>query len=104
MSTNDASVVQRLFADDAVWVLDGEVLDKKQAVTGASKEPYDFLSNKLEYAHIRFFGVVAVVQGSERWTKKGNRQGRLVFIDTWLWCGGKWQIIAAEDVSVPIQE
>src|SRR5690348_13104862 len=32
VATNDASVVRRILADDLVWVLDGRVLDKAQAV------------------------------------------------------------------------
>src|SRR5260221_8214885 len=84
VATNDTSVVRRILADDFVWVLDGRVLNKAQAVEEAGKGPYDFLSNKLEYAHVRFFGDTAVVQGSEMWTRKGGKKGRFVWTDTWL--------------------
>jgi ketosteroid isomerase-like protein len=60
VATNDASVVRRILADDLVWVLDGRVLGKAQAVAEAEKGPYDFVSNHLEYAHVRFFGDTAV--------------------------------------------
>ncbi len=103
VATNDTSVVQRILADDLVWVLDGRVLDKATAVAEAAKGPYDFLSNKLEYAHVRFFGNTAVVQGSELWTRKGGRQGRFIWTDTWLRRHGQWQIVASEDVSVPVK-
>lgn len=46
----------------------------------------------------------AVVQGSETWTRKGGRKGHFVWTDTWLRRHGQWQIVAAEDVSVPIKE
>ncbi|HEY6923762.1 MAG TPA: nuclear transport factor 2 family protein [Steroidobacteraceae bacterium] len=104
VATNDASVVRRILADDLVWVLDGRVLDKAQAVAEAEKGPYDFLSNHLEYAHVRFFGDTAVVQGSEKWTRRGGKSGRFVWTDTWLRRNGQWQIVASEDVSVPIKE
>ena len=104
VATNDASVVRRILADDLVWVLDGRVLDKMQAVAEAEKGPYDFLSNHLEYAHVRFFGDTAVVQGSEKWTRRGGKSGRFVWTDTWLRRNGQWQIVASEDVSVPIKE
>ena len=104
VATNDASVVRRILADDFVWVLDGRVLDKAQAVAEAEKGPYDFLSNHMEYAHVRFFGDTAVVQGSEKWTRRGGKSGRFVWTDTWLRRNGQWQIVAAEDVSVPIKE
>jgi len=104
VATNDASVVKRILADDVVWVLDGRVIGKAQAVSEASGGPYDFLSNHLEYANVRFFGEVAVVQGSETWTRKGGKKGRFVWTDTWVRRKGQWQIVAAEDVSVPIKD
>jgi len=104
VATNDASVVKRILADDAVWVLDGKVLDKSRAVTGAQQGPGNFVSNHLDYANVRFFGDTAVVQGSETWTKKDGGKGHFVWVDTWVRRGGRWQIVAAEDDSVPIKE
>ncbi len=103
VSTNDSSVVNRILADDVVWVLDGRILDKAQAVAGAANGPH-VLSNHLEYANVRFFGNVAVVQGREIWTRKDGKKGRFVWTDTWVRRNGQWQIVAAEDVSVPINE
>lgn len=100
VATSDASVVRRILADDVVWVLDGEILDKAHAVTDAAAGPGDFLSNRLEYAHVRFFGDVAVVQGAEHWMRQGGRSGRFVWTDTWLRRNGEWQIIASQDTSV----
>jgi ketosteroid isomerase-like protein len=100
VTTNDASVVRRILADDVVWVLDGEVLDKAHAVADAVAGPGDFLSNQLEYAHVRFFGDVAVVQGAEHWTRRGGRSGRFVWTDTWLRRNGEWQIVASQDTSI----
>ena len=72
VATNDASVVQRILADDFVWVLDGKVFDKKAAVGFAAAGPGPFLSNEPDYVHVRIFGDTAVAQGSETWTKKGQ--------------------------------
>jgi ketosteroid isomerase-like protein len=104
VTTNDSSVVTRILADDCVWVLDGEVVDKSRAVLAAEHGPGDFLSNHLDYAHVRFFGNTAVVQGSETWTRKGGQKGHFVWTDTWVRRHGQWRIVAAEDVSVPISE
>jgi len=104
VTTNDSSVVTRILADDCVWVLDGEVVDKSRAVLAAEHGPGDFLSNHLDYAHVRFFGDTAVVQGSETWTRKGGQKGHFVWTDTWVRRHGQWRIVAAEDVSVPITE
>jgi hypothetical protein len=104
VATSDPAVVEEILADDFVWVLDGKVLDKSRAVMRAQKGPGDFLSNHLDYANVRFFGDTAVAQGSETWTRKGGHKGHFVFIDTWVRRNGQWQIVAANDVSVPIKE
>ena len=104
VATSDASVVKRILADDVVWVLDGKILDKAQAVKNAANGPYDFVSDHLDYAHVRFFGDVAVVQGSETLTHKDGSKSHAVWIDTWLHRHGQWQIVAAEDVTVPIKQ
>jgi hypothetical protein len=103
VSTNDPSVVKRILASDVVWVLDGQVWNKARAVADAKAGPGDFLSDHLDYAHVRFFGETAVVQGMETWTRKGGRKGHFVWTDTWVRRNGQWQIVAAEDISVPIK-
>ena len=100
VATNDASTLRRIMADDAVWVLDGKVWNKAQAVADAEAGPDDFLSDHLDYAHVRFFGDTAVVQGSEKWTRKGGRTGHFLWTDTWLLRDGKWQIVQAQDTTV----
>ena len=55
-------------------------------------------------AKVRFFGDdLAMVYGSEssaRKTKDGAEESRcLIWTDTWLKRGGKWQIIAAQDTQ-----
>jgi ketosteroid isomerase-like protein len=100
----EAAVVERILADDCIWVLDGEVWDKARAVADASKGAGDFLSNHLDYAHVRLFGATAVVQGRETLTRRGGKTGSFVWTDTWVLRNGQWQIVAAEDISVPIKK
>jgi hypothetical protein len=106
VATNDASVVARILATDFVWVLDGEVLNKAQAVRFAKEGPGEFVSNHPDYVHVRFFGAdTAVARGSETWTKRNpTRRGRFVWTDTWIRRNGHWQIVAAEDDVVPIRK
>ncbi|MEO7201382.1 MAG: nuclear transport factor 2 family protein [Candidatus Tumulicola sp.] len=101
--TNNTSVLKRILASDFVWVLDGEIWNKARAVADAEAGPGDFLSDHLNYAHVRFFGDTALVQGSETWTRKGGRKGHFVWTDTWIRRNGEWQIVQAEDVTVPIK-
>lgn len=103
VSTNDSSVLRRILASDFVWVLDGEVWNKARAIADAESGPGDFLSDHLNYAHVRFFGDTAVVQGMETWTRKNARKGRFVWTDTWVRRNGKWQIVQAEDITVPLK-
>jgi hypothetical protein len=104
VATNDASVVQRILADDFVWVLDGRVLDKPHAVSEAAEGPSGFKSDHLDYVRIRFYGDTAVAQGAESWVreKQGSvKKGKFVWTDTWVCRRGGWQIVSAEDDSVP---
>ena len=102
VATNDASVVKRILANDFIWVLDGKLLNKKEAVKGAAEGPGPFLSNEPDYVTVRFFGNTAVAQGSETWTKKGGKRGKFVWTDTWVSRGGCWQIVNAQDTVVPL--
>ena len=102
VATSDASVVQRILADDFVWVLDGRVLDKKTAVKEAAAGPGQFLSNKADYVHVRFFGRTAVAQGKETWTQKGGRRGSFIWTDTWINRNGCWQIVNAQDTVISL--
>ena len=106
VATSDASVVERILADVFAWVLDGEVLNKEQAVRFAKEGPGDFVSNHPDYVHVRFFGAdTAVARGSETWTKKNPaRKGCFVWTDTWVRRNNILQIVAAEDDVVPIRQ
>ncbi len=102
VATNDASVVKRILADDVVWVLDDKAMNKKRAVTDALTAGNYFASDHLEYAHVRFFGHTALVQGSEIWKRKDGRAGRFIWTDTWILRKGQWQIVSAQDTIVPM--
>ena len=109
VSTNDASVVQRILADDFVWVdPDGRTKNKQQVVSDAANGPWGFLSDHLDAFHIRFFGTTAVAQGSETWVRKmkdgTTLKKRFVWTDTWVCRRGSWQIVAAEDLVAPAHE
>jgi uncharacterized protein (TIGR02246 family) len=107
VASSDSSVVQRILADDVVWVLDGRILNKAQAVSEAAQGPGPFVSNRANSINIRFFGdSTAIAQGSETWTKRkdsGQTTGRFVWTDTWVRRNGQWQIVAAEDVIAPAE-
>ncbi|MFI5114337.1 MAG: nuclear transport factor 2 family protein [Terriglobales bacterium] len=97
--TNDVSVLERILADDFVGVdIDGSHYSKADAIKDYRTHPSDFVSNHLNEVGIRFYGDAAVAQGNEGWKKKDGTTGKFVWTDTWIRRGGKWQIVAAEDL------
>jgi aminopeptidase C len=50
---------------------------------------------------IRFYGDTAIAQGNESWQRRTGERGRFVWTDTWLRRNGRWQIVAAEDLTIP---
>ncbi len=102
VATSDTSVVERILADDLLWVFEGQVLDKTAAVAAAADGPGPFLSNVPNDVQVRFFGTTAVAQGSETWTKRDGRRGKFIWTDTWVGRRGCWQIVAAQDTVVPL--
>ncbi|MEP6968723.1 MAG: nuclear transport factor 2 family protein [Pseudomonadota bacterium] len=94
VATSDTSILKRILSDDFVWVLDDRVLDKAAAIREAAQGPGKYLSNQLDYAHVRFFGATAVVQGREHWVKRNPRRvGHFIWTDTWILCNGAWKIV-----------
>ena len=97
--TNDVNVLERILADDFVGVeIDGSHYSKADAIKEYRTQPSDFISNHLNEIEIRFYGDAAVAQGNESWKKKDGTLGKFVWTDTWIKRGGKWQIVAAEDL------
>jgi len=101
--TGDASVMERIFADDFVGVSpDGVHYTKSQFMEDTKANPLGFTSNELNGMELRFFGNVAIAQGDETFTKKSGEQGRFVWTDVLVRHDGKWKIAAAQDAMVRV--
>ncbi len=95
-------MLQRILADDFVGVdTSGKSYDKAKELSSTAEGPKHFASNHLDDVKIRFYGNTAIGQGSESWVRRSGEKGRFVWTDTWLLRNGKWQIVAAEDLSAP---
>ncbi len=102
VATGDSSTVERILADDFSGVdPKGRTYDKASMIADTRKAAEFFASNKLDEVKVRFFGDTAVAHGSESWVRRNGERGRFVWIDTWLKRDGRWQIVAAEDLSAP---
>ena len=102
VASGDGAVVQRILAEDFIGVdPKGRHYDKAKMVSETPDGPKYFASNHLNDVKIRFYGDTAIAQGNESWERKNGERGRFVWTDTWLRRNGQWQIVAAEDLTVP---
>jgi ketosteroid isomerase-like protein len=101
-ANGDTALVERIVADDFVGVdPDGSFYDKAKEIADTRESPKEFVSNHLNEVKVRFYGDTAVAQGSETWVRRTEKplRGRYVWTDTWVRRNGKWQIVAAEDLT-----
>ena len=102
VASGDASVVERILANDFIGVdPHGQLYDKTKMISDTREGAKFFASNSLNEVKIRFYGDTAVAQGSESWERRTGERGRFVWTDTWLRRDGRWEIVAAEDLTVP---
>lgn len=106
VASGDSSVVHRILADDFIGVdPKGRQYTKAEMVADTKNAPKYFSSNHLDDVRIRFYGNTAIAQGSETWTRRSGepQRGKFAWTDTWLKRNGTWQIVAAEDLIVPLK-
>jgi ketosteroid isomerase-like protein len=102
VATGDTSAIQRILADDFIGVdPKGHLYTRQQMIDETRNAPKYFVSNRVNGVKVRFYGRMAVAQGSETWEKRSGEGGRFVWTDTWLRRNGRWQIVAAEDLIAP---
>ena len=105
-ANGDSGLIERILADDFVGVApDGSFYDKAKEISDTRESAREYVSNHLNEVKVRFYGDTAVAQGNESWVRRKGipLRGRFVWTDTWIRRNGKWQIVAAEDVTVPEQ-
>jgi len=104
-SKGDTATIERILSDDFVGVApDGSFYDKAKEIANTREEQGNVLFNHTNEIKVRFFGIdTAVAQGSETWENRTGdpKRGTYVWTDTWILRNGKWQIVAAEDLTVP---
>ena len=98
----DTATVERILAADFLGVdTQGNFFRKNEELDAVGKNESGYVEGKVSEMSVRFFGEAAVAQGSETWRKRNGEQGRYVWTDTWIRRGGKWQIVASEDLKAP---
>ena len=102
VATGDASIVERILADDFLGVdPKGRIYDKAKMIADTRDAGQYFASNHLNEVKVRFYGDTAIAQGDETWERRNSERGRFVWTDTWIRRNGRWQIVAAEDLVAP---
>jgi hypothetical protein len=96
-------VAETVIADDFQGTApDGKRYDKAGEVNDARHPTRKYRDCKLGEVKVRFFGEnLALVYGSESRVRTDLAKPKpetLIWTDTWLKRGGKWQIVAAEDL------
>ncbi len=104
----DPAVSERILASDFVWVdAQGKHWNRAELIGTLHKQPGDLIAIKLNRLDLRFFGDVAVAQGSEASLLRGAEgkphQEISDFTDVWVYRAGQWQIAVSQDASVPLQ-
>jgi ketosteroid isomerase-like protein len=104
VASGDTTHVEQFVADDFLGVdPDGKLYDKAQEIADPNHEFNNYAYNHLNQVKVRFFGDTAIAQGSESWERRAGelKYGRFVWTDTWIRRNGRWQVVAAEDLTVP---
>ncbi|HEY1262547.1 MAG TPA: nuclear transport factor 2 family protein, partial [Terriglobales bacterium] len=87
VASGDASVIERILADDFAGVEpDGSHYGKAKMVADTKNAAKYFVSNHLNEVKVRFYGDAAVAQGNESWERRTGtpKHGRFVWTDTWI--------------------
>ena len=106
ISRRDASVHERLFADDYTYTLgNGDFMDKARHIAFTKSGAVNVSSLRSEDLSVRVYGDAAVVTG--RWVVEGARGGRPIdararYLIVYIKRNGRWQIVA-ESRSAPTQ-
>ncbi len=96
---HELAVVRRIIADDFVWLLDGKILGKVDAIREAMRSNRTSVEH-FSYVRVRFFGDTAIAQGQAIVTRQNGATIRNLFMDTWMLRSGTWQIVAATDIDL----
>ena len=101
VANGDTSVPKRILADDYVGVgSSGKRFTKAQMAAQPPQTAQSVQSSDNDYVHVRFFGRTAVNQGYDTVRSKDGRVSHLIWTDTWLNRGGRWQVVQSQDMEV----
>lgn len=102
VANGDVSIPMRILADDYVGIgSSGRRFTKTEMAAQPPRTSQFVASEEVDQSTVRFFGNLAVSQGSETSRSKEGHDSHVVWTDTWLKRNGKWQIVASQDMVLP---
>jgi uncharacterized protein (TIGR02246 family) len=99
--TGDVATAERLLADDFAGVSPGgATYSKADLLKGLRTDPHE-TSDRIDGLTIRLYGDTAIAQAHEHMVGPPPelKPSETVFTDTWVRRGGRWRIVAAEDLD-----
>jgi hypothetical protein len=101
--SNDVRELEDILAEDYLGTeTDGKLVTKADSVAEAKSGSSEYASCRLNEneVKVRFYGDVAVVNGTENWTRKDGKSGRFIWTDIMVKRQGKWKVVASQDLAV----
>ena len=97
----DAAALERLLADDFVGISPGgKTYTKAQMLKDLRTDPHE-TADRIDGLSVRFYGDTAIAQAHEHVVGPPPElePSETVFTDTWVRRGGRWRVVAAEDLD-----
>lgn len=99
---HDSATLGRILGTDFVHpVASGDFLDRAQHIAWVVAHPPDStIAWRLADLRVRFYGETAIVTGTVVRSRAGSALGSNVFTDVFVFRGGRWQAVSAEETPV----
>ena len=92
----DVEWYRKMLADEFVCIdSDGSVLDKTAFLRMTAQEP-ELATYDLAEVDIRFYGDVALVRCTGKWTAKSGQPGVSRYVDIYVRRGDAWTVVSAQ--------
>ena len=97
----DASPLNRIIADDYLGTEpDGKRSTKKDLIANVESSRLSGGKVNEDDVIIRYYGITAVVNGSSTWSQSDGKSGRYIWTDIFAKRGGRWQVVASQDLEL----
>jgi hypothetical protein len=99
--TNDASWFEKHMADDALVITSSGKRMSKRDFIGAM--PTDYCSLTVRHVTARAYGTTVQVDADAPFELGDGSTGISRYIDTYAWIQGRWQVISAQYIRLPVE-